>query len=87
MEPEPVVKERQPLKRRVRPPEMAEILSVSLRTLQKWRPLLPYEKIGRVLLYDPEEVLRAVSAFKRRPGKKAAKASKKPSPADREEAA
>jgi hypothetical protein len=54
-------------KRRVRAPKMADILDISLRTLKTWqdRRFIPYEKIGRVVLFDVEEVLKAVSGFKR----------------------
>ncbi|PWT77948.1 MAG: hypothetical protein C5B58_15995 [Acidobacteria bacterium] len=52
---------------RVREKQMAEILNVSERTLRGWRAsrIVPYTKINRVVLFDPEKVLAALGRFER----------------------
>jgi DNA-binding transcriptional MerR regulator len=52
----------------VREPEMAKALSVSQRTLREWRSirLIPFLKINRVVMYDPERVRAAIQRFERR---------------------
>jgi excisionase family DNA binding protein len=52
---------------RCREKEMAKMLNVSERTLRNWRAskLVPYTKIGRVILFDPEKVFQALEKFGR----------------------
>jgi hypothetical protein len=57
--------------------EMAEELNVTPRTLRKWRYLriVPFTKIGFVIRYDRESVLRALKQYERKPlAKEGAKA-------------
>jgi DNA-binding transcriptional MerR regulator len=51
----------------VREKQCAEALSVSVRTLRYWRQrrIIPYFKVGALVFYDLEEVLRALSTYKR----------------------
>ena len=52
----------------IREPEMAKELSVSLTTLRDWRTmrLIPFYKIGRVVMYDPQRVREALERFERK---------------------
>jgi hypothetical protein len=52
----------------VREPEMAKELSVSQRTLREWRAMrvIPFFKIKRVVMYDPERVRAAIQKFERK---------------------
>ena len=49
--------------------EMAEALNVTPRTLRKWRTLrvVPFIKIGHIIRYDSEAVLRALKQYERKP--------------------
>jgi hypothetical protein len=49
-------------------PKMAADLDKSIRTLRDWRyrKIIPYYKIGRSVLYDPEEVRKALQKFFRK---------------------
>jgi hypothetical protein len=49
--------------------EMAEQLNVTPRTLRKWRYLriVPFIKIGYIIRYDPEAVLKALKQYERKP--------------------
>ncbi len=51
----------------VREPEMGKQLSVPTRTLRKWRQdrIIPYLKVGAVVLYDPVMVRAALDSFAR----------------------
>jgi excisionase family DNA binding protein len=46
----------------VRKKEMAAILGVSLRTLENWMAarIIPYQKIGKVVSFNPETVKTAI---------------------------
>ncbi|MBV8969949.1 MAG: helix-turn-helix domain-containing protein, partial [Verrucomicrobia bacterium] len=46
-------------------PKMAADLDKPIRTLRDWRyrKIIPYYKIGRSVLYDPEEVRKALQKF------------------------
>jgi hypothetical protein len=50
-----------------REPEEAKRLNVCTRTLREWRfrRIIPYHKIGRVVLYDPERVDQAIARYER----------------------
>jgi hypothetical protein len=47
--------------------ELAKLLGVSPRTLREWRTrrLVPFLKINRVILFDPERVQGALKKFER----------------------
>jgi len=49
-------------------PKMAADLDKPIRTLRDWRyrKIIPYYKIGRSVLYDPEEVRKALQKFFRK---------------------
>ena len=51
----------------IREREQARRLGVSVRTLREWRAkrLVPYFKIGRVVMFDPGKVLAALKKFER----------------------
>jgi predicted DNA-binding transcriptional regulator AlpA len=46
----------------VRKNEMAKILGVSVRTLENWMVarIIPYQKIGKVVSFNPESVRAAI---------------------------
>jgi Helix-turn-helix domain len=56
------------MKQKIREKAMAGILGVSERTLRNWRSLkiVPYTKIGRVILFDPDAVHAALERFERK---------------------
>jgi excisionase family DNA binding protein len=56
------------MKQKVREKILAELLGVSERTVRNWRAsrIIPYTKIGRVILFDPEGVERALLKFERK---------------------
>jgi excisionase family DNA binding protein len=56
------------MKQKVREKVIAGLLGVSERTVRNWRAsrIIPYTKIGRVILFDPESVERALLKFERR---------------------
>ena len=56
------------MKQKVREKVIAELLGVSERTVRNWRAsrIIPYTKVGRVILFDPESVERALLKFERR---------------------
>jgi len=49
--------------------ELAKILQVSPRTVDNWmqKGLIPFLKINRVALFEPDEVIKALRQFERRP--------------------
>jgi hypothetical protein len=51
----------------VREPEMGKQLSVPTRTLRKWREnrIIPFLKVGAIVLYDPQKVMEALRQFER----------------------
>jgi excisionase family DNA binding protein len=51
----------------LREKEQAATLNVSRRTLRDWRAqgIIPFLKIRRVVLYNPEAVLAALAKFER----------------------
>jgi hypothetical protein len=53
----------------LRKPGLLEIVPISLRTLDTLmaRKIVPYYKSGDVVLFDPDEVLAAIKAYKRQP--------------------
>jgi excisionase family DNA binding protein len=52
---------------KVRQKELAKHFNVSPRTVQRWRNdrILPFYRIGNVILFDLAEADRALAAFKR----------------------
>ena len=50
----------------VRKHEQASLLSISVRCLEQWmaRKIVPYTRIGNVVLFDPIEVNTALARFK-----------------------
>jgi excisionase family DNA binding protein len=46
------------MNRKVRTKEMAELLGISVRTLRNWveMRIIPFYKVRRVILFDPEGV-------------------------------
>ena len=54
----------------VREKQCAEALSVSVRTLRYWRRrrIIPYFKVGALVMYDLDEVLQALKIYKREIG-------------------
>jgi len=56
------------MKQKVREKVIAELLGVSDRTVRTWRAsrIIPYTKIGRIILFDPEAVERALLKFERK---------------------
>lgn len=55
------------VKKYLRPAQYAQEHSVSLRTLKTWmyNRVVPYIKLGRVVLIDPREADEALQKFKR----------------------
>jgi hypothetical protein len=51
----------------IREKQCAGELSVSVRTLRYWRRrrMIPFLKVGALVLYDLDEVLQALRTFKR----------------------
>ena len=56
------------MKQKVREKILAELLGVSERTIRNWRAsrIIPFIKVGRVILFDPEAVERALLKFERK---------------------
>jgi excisionase family DNA binding protein len=56
------------MKQKVREKVIAELLGVSERTVRNWRAsrIIPFTKVGRVILFDPEAVERALLKFERK---------------------
>ena len=56
------------MKQKMREKVIAELLGVSERTVRNWRAsrIIPYTKVGRVILFDPEAVERALLKFERK---------------------
>ena len=56
------------MNQKVREKVIAELLGVSERTVRNWRAsrIIPYTKVGRIILFDPESVERALLKFERR---------------------
>jgi excisionase family DNA binding protein len=54
----------------LRPGELSQKLSVSPRQLRQWQQdkVIPYLKIGRTVLFDPEKVRAALARFERNAG-------------------
>jgi len=48
--------------------DQAALLKVSLTTLRDWRrsKIVPFFKIGRLVLYNPEAVTKALEKFERK---------------------
>jgi excisionase family DNA binding protein len=48
---------------------MAELLGVSVRTLRNWMSMriIPFYKIKRIILFDPEAVEAALKEYERTP--------------------
>jgi excisionase family DNA binding protein len=57
------------MNRKVRAKEMAELLGVSVRTLRNWMSMriIPFYKIKRIILFDPEAVEAALKEYERTP--------------------
>ena len=56
--------------RLVRKPKIAEICSVSVRTINVWMDgVIPFHKIKGVVLFDPDAVFAALKAYERKVGK------------------
>jgi len=53
--------------RLIREKKCADALSVSVRTLRYWRrrKIIPFFKVGALVMYDLNEVLRALKTYKR----------------------
>jgi hypothetical protein len=53
--------------RLIREKKCADALSVSVRTLRYWRrrKIIPFFKVGALVMYDLDEVLRALRTYKR----------------------
>jgi hypothetical protein len=51
----------------IREKKCADALSVSVRTLRYWRrrKIIPFLKVGALVMYDLEEVLQTLKTFKR----------------------
>jgi excisionase family DNA binding protein len=56
------------MKQKVREKVIAELLGVSERTVRNWRMsrIIPYTKVGRIILFDPEAVEQALRKFERK---------------------
>jgi hypothetical protein len=54
----------------IREKKCADALSVSVRTLRYWRRrrIIPYLKVGALVMYDLDEVLQALKIYKREIG-------------------
>jgi excisionase family DNA binding protein len=57
------------MRRKVRVKEMAELLGVSIHTIRNrtQKRIIPYYKVGRVILFDPEAVEAALKEYERTP--------------------
>jgi excisionase family DNA binding protein len=55
-------------KQLLRAKEQAKLLKVSQTTLREWRrqKIVPFFKVGRVVLYDPARVGEALARFERK---------------------
>jgi hypothetical protein len=62
-----VIRELFNYQRFVRKRELAEIISISPRTLDLLmaRKIVPYIKVGRIVLFDPEQVVDALRNYER----------------------
>jgi len=51
----------------IREKKCADALSVSVRTLRYWRrrKIIPFFKVGALVMYDLSEVLQALKTYKR----------------------
>jgi hypothetical protein len=51
----------------IREQKCADALSVSVRTLRYWRrrKIIPFFKVGALVMYDLDSVLRALRTYKR----------------------
>ena len=56
------------MNKKLREKEVAEVLGVSARTIRNWRAakVIPFTKVGRVILFDPLGVERALLKFERK---------------------
>ena len=56
------------MKKLIREPEQAKLLGMSQRTLRSLRAqrLVPFVKINRIVLYDPDRVIAALERFERK---------------------
>jgi excisionase family DNA binding protein len=56
------------IKQLLRENEQAAVLQVSKTTLREWRrrKIIPFVKVGRVVLYDPQRVQEALRRFERK---------------------
>jgi excisionase family DNA binding protein len=56
------------MSRHLKQKELAELLSVSERTIRYWqeRRIIPFIKIGSVIRYDAEKVRAALEQFERK---------------------
>jgi len=54
--------------KKIREKEVAELFGVSARTIRNWRAakVIPFTKVGRVILFDPLGVERALLKFERK---------------------
>lgn len=54
----------------LRPAELAQRLSISPRQLRQWQhdKVIPYLKVGRTILFDPDKVAAALERFERNAG-------------------
>jgi hypothetical protein len=55
-------------RRLVRKIELLEIIPISARTLDGYlaKRIIPFVKVSRIVLFDPEEVLKALKKFERK---------------------
>jgi hypothetical protein len=56
------------MKKLIREPQQAKMLGISERTLRTLRAqrLVPFVKINRIVLYDPDRVIAALERFERK---------------------
>ncbi len=55
------------MKKYNREKEEAARLKISVRTLREWKgTIVPFHKVGRLVLFDPEAVDRALQKFERK---------------------
>jgi excisionase family DNA binding protein len=54
----------------LRPKELCEFLSVSPRLVRKWQAekVIPFIKVGKTILFDPNKVQTALERFERNAG-------------------